>query len=147
MPPLHTPTICPWKLVDRGDSKSPDAQRMSFWKKNQEERIHSLPPFSIQELKGNREIVMKAVMGAPFALLHATDELRGDRDIVMSLAYRAVQRCLTTNPTMTAWWLRGSSLRELLYLQSVWALGHAFRKSSTCNQTSSNCKQNSSKCK
>ena len=35
------------------------------------------------ELKGEREIVMKAISQEGHALAHATDELKGDREIVM----------------------------------------------------------------
>ena len=39
--------------------------------------------FATEELRGDREVVMKAVSQDGYALRHATEELRGDREVVM----------------------------------------------------------------
>ena len=52
------------------------------------ERVASNPLFELgyatEELRGDREVVMTAVGKNGWALKHATEELRGDRDMVMT---------------------------------------------------------------
>ena len=40
--------------------------------------------FATEEMKGDRQIVIKAVSQNGFALKHATEEMKGDREVVMT---------------------------------------------------------------